>query len=82
MATLKLTKSEQEILEKVRKANSASHALHGLCICPSDPEWNDREHRFVKRLSDRGLIVWVESPKKYGKGWCVPELVANFAECL
>lgn len=80
MASLKLTKSEQEILERVRKANNNHHALKGLGICPSDQDWNDREYRFVKRLADRGLIVWVESPKKHGKGWCVPELAANFAE--
>lgn len=72
-----MTKAEEKILQMVRKANEYN-CLCGLGTSPG--EYMTHEHRFVRRLHEKGLIVWVEASKKYGKAWALAENAHKFTE--
>jgi hypothetical protein len=66
-----MTKSEARIIEKVRSAN-AHRALAGLGTSPTSDNFNNKEHRFVKRLYEAKLIIWVPYHSDLGSGWALP----------
>ncbi len=71
------TKAEQKILDNVEFANSRG-ALAGHGTDPEDPKYTDRANRFIKRLADAGLIVWMPYSDKFGAGWAMKEQVQVF----
>lgn len=72
-----MTKTEENILVRVRDINGRG-ALAGLGTSPTNTEYKNPEFRFVKRLADAGLIVWVPWTSKYGAGWAIPEYVPDY----
>lgn len=74
---MKLSKTEQKILDQVH-ASVKLGALAGLGTSPNNTNFYEPAHRFVKRLHDKGAIVWVAWNKKYGAGWATPEVAARF----
>lgn len=63
-----MTKSEAEILRRVREAND-SGALKGLGTNPTESTFCSREFRFIKHLYDSGQILWVDYTVGLGAGW-------------
>ena len=74
---MKRTKKEDAILARVGDVNSRM-TLCGLAE-PAKPDFHSKENRFVKRLAEAGLIVFVEYTPKYGSGWALPENVEKFS---
>jgi hypothetical protein len=74
-----MTKAEQKILQAVRDANE-SGLLAALGCAPGDGSLNDNHvrFRFVKRLNDKGSIVWMPWSEKFGAGWALAEYVEQF----
>jgi hypothetical protein len=73
-----MTKKEETILEIVAHANSLG-ALAGLRTDPNANDWmKDDNRRFVRRLSENGLIVFVPYTKKHGSGWALAETENRF----
>ena len=72
-----MTKTEEKILAKVRTANEAG-ALAGLATSPEDADFQADEHRFIRRLNDRGELVWMPWSEKFGAGWALREFVMPF----
>jgi hypothetical protein len=66
-----MTKAETKIIEYVRKANACG-TFAGLRTSPTDSSYRSHEFRFLRRLHENGLIVWVET-KKRGSGWSLPD---------
>jgi hypothetical protein len=73
-----MTKSEEKILDGIRRAH-AINGLRGLGTSPADANWNDNEHRFVRRLYEAGKIVWVPYSSQHGAGWALPEFAVKLA---
>ena len=74
---MKFTKTETEILKRVVRVNKLG-ILCGLGIHPDEEEFNSPQYRFVKRLYDKGLIVFVPWNAKDGAGWVTPETKSLF----
>ncbi|MFA5053455.1 MAG: hypothetical protein WC565_05315 [Parcubacteria group bacterium] len=66
-----MTKTEG-ILDRVKTVNGRGD-LAGLGTSPTNPNFGTRKFRFIKRLYERGVIVWVKYTPKYGAGWATPE---------
>lgn len=62
------TKTEQGILDRVQSVNDRG-SLAGLSVAPDEPQYSLPAFRFVKRLADAGLIVWIEWGPVLGAGW-------------
>lgn len=62
------TKTEQGILDRVQSVNDRG-SLAGLDTSPDESKYNLHAFRFVKRLADAGLIVWIEWGPVLGAGW-------------
>jgi len=71
------TKAEQAILVKVRTANEAG-ALAGLSTAPGEANFGAHAFRFLRRLNDRGELVWMPRSTKFGAGWALRECVDDF----
>ena len=65
---VKLSKSETRIIERVRNAN-AHGALAGLGTNPDHADFNNQDHRFIKRLYESKAILWIPYTKDLGAGW-------------
>ena len=63
-----MTKSEAEVIRKVREANDAG-GLKGLGTTPTAPTFYLQEYRFVRRLYESGEILWVDYTDRLGAGW-------------
>jgi hypothetical protein len=74
--TMKLTKTEEAVLAKVRDANSRG-ALLGLGTSPTAANYSTKEKRFVKRLADAGILVWVWT-REHGAGWALSDSADRF----
>ncbi len=72
-----LTKSEQRILDAVRKENQKG-CFAGIGTDPHSPNFSTLENRFVKRLFDHGALLWMPYSNKFGMGWCLPEFAPDF----
>lgn len=74
---MKRTKTEEALLARVAMNNRVG-ALSGLATSPKDASWSDAKHRFIRRLYEAGLLLWVPWTAALGAGWAVPEFKDRF----
>ncbi len=74
---MKLTKTEQNILGTIGFTNGR-FALAAVGTNPNSANYYDRANRFIKRLADAGLIVWMPYSDKFGAGWALRDQVEVF----
>jgi len=80
-----MTKYEQVILAKVRRANEegwlAGLPTHASAVSPDALRSTCYgRFRFVKRLYEAGAILWLDYTKTggFGRGWVLPEFEMRF----
>jgi type 1 glutamine amidotransferase len=80
MSTTKTkTKAEAKILATVKRCNDMG-ALAGLVVDPEHASYNTYKFRFVKRLAEKGEIVWVPWTPELGAGWVLACNLGRFTK--
>lgn len=64
-----MTKSEQALLDRIQSVNDRGGLAGGAS--PESEAFGQPGNRFLKRLCEKGAIVWVRYTPALGAGWAI-----------